>query len=919
MLSNLNLFYDTYPNEQGDNNIILDSLDMSTNGDQADHDDDDFSREHDLLASLIEKLKLFDEVLRLLLVGLYIFLNDREIKAISLSISFSFDNASSSVTISVVSAAKFPILNPNEFDLWKMRIEQYFLITYYSLWEVILNGDSPIPTIVIDGVVQPVSHKSAEQKLARRNELKARVQIVSAVKIVSAASIRVNTKMRIKQYFLMTDYSVREVILNGDSPIPTMVVDGVVQHVAPTTAEQRLAKKNELKARGALLMALPDKHQLKYNIHKDAKSLMKAIEKRFGGNKETKKSNKTDLEDQSLDDLFNSLKIYEAEVKSSSSTSPIIQNSIFLSSQNTDNTNESVSVVTSVSAASAKVPVFALLNVDNLSDAIIYSLFASQSNSLQLDNNDLKQIDADDLEEMDLKWQMAMLTIRARRFRQRTGRNIGANGTTSIGFDMSKVECYNCRRRGHFARECWSPKDTRNKETQRRNVPVKTSTSNALVSQCDGVGSYDLRKKFEKAEQERNELKLNLENFQTSSNNLSQLLASQITDKTGLGYDNQVLHSTMFDSDELISSESDVSMPTSLVYDRYKLGEGYHVVPPPYTGTFMPPKPDLVFHDAPTVNEIVLTVLNVEPSPTKTNKDLSQSNRPYPPIIKDWVSDSEDEYEGKPMPTHKAPSFVHTPEHVKTPRTSVKPKKKMVQKPVMNHPIRRNHQHYARMTHSYPHRHVVHIAVLTRSRLVPLTTTRPINAVVPQAKVPHQRLTKHGVTKAHSPKKCPLTSDHHPHIVIFIKKLLLLRLPRLMLFRVSMETRTGKLDFDDVYFVKELKFNLFSMSQMCDKKNNVLFTDTECIVLSSDFELPDDNHVLFRVPKENNMYNVDLKNIVPSGDLTCLFAKATLDESNLWHRRLGYINFKTINKLVKGERKPRKGQNRDKTGQKREA
>nr|GEY99811.1 reverse transcriptase domain-containing protein [Tanacetum cinerariifolium] len=139
-----------------------------------------------------------------------------------------------------------------------------------------------------------------------------------------------------------------QVILNGDSPIPTRVIDGFVQPVAPTTVEQRLAKKNELKARGTLLMALADKHQLKFNIYKDAKSLM-----------------------------------------------------------------------------------------------------------------------------------------------ERTGRNLGANGTTSIGFDMSKVECYNCHRRGHFARKYRSPKDTRNKETQRRNVPMETFTSNALVSQCDGVVSYD--------------------------------------------------------------------------------------------------------------------------------------------------------------------------------------------------------------------------------------------------------------------------------------------------------------------------------------------------------------------------------------------------------------------------------------------
>nr|GEX24653.1 hypothetical protein [Tanacetum cinerariifolium] len=90
------------------------------------------------------------------------------------------------------------------------------------------------------------------------------------------------------------------------------------------------------------------------------------------------------------------------------------------------------------------------------------------------------------------------------------------------------------------------------------------------------------------------------------------------------------------------------------------------------------------------------------------------------------------------------------------------------------------------------------------------------------------------------------------------------------------------------------------VSQMCDKKNNVLFTDTEYLVLSSDFKLPDESQVLLRVPRENNMYNVNLKNIVLSEDLTCLFSKATLDESNLWHKRLAHINFKTINKLVKG-------------------
>nr|GEV44259.1 hypothetical protein [Tanacetum cinerariifolium] len=339
--------------------------------------------------------------------------------------------------------------------------------------------------------------------------------------------------MRIEQYFLMTDYSLWEVILNGDSPVLTRLFEGVAQPVAPTTVKQKLDRKNELKARGTLLMALPDKHQLKFNSHKDAKSLMEAIEKCFGGNTETKKAsksllvnlrymgylsqedvnlkflrslpskwkthtliwrNKTDLKDKSLDDLFNSLKIYESEVKHSSCQSTDSQNLAFVSSIPADSTNDSVSAAVNVSAVGTKLSASTLLNVESLSNAIIYSFFASQSSSPQLDNEDLKQIDADDLEEMDLKWQMAMLTMRARKFLQKTVRNLGVNGPTSMGFDMEKVECYNCHRKGHFARECRSPKDSRRTavaESQRRSVPVETSTSNALVSQCDGTGSYD--------------------------------------------------------------------------------------------------------------------------------------------------------------------------------------------------------------------------------------------------------------------------------------------------------------------------------------------------------------------------------------------------------------------------------------------
>nr|GEU80692.1 putative ribonuclease H-like domain-containing protein [Tanacetum cinerariifolium] len=677
-----------------------------------------------------------------------------------------------------------------------------------------------------------------------------------------------------------------EVILNGDSPTPTKIVDGVVQVIAPTTTKQRLAKKNELKERITLLMALPDKHQLKFNIHKDAKSLMKAIKKRFGGNKKTKKvqktllkqqyenfsgtsskildqihdrlqklisqldilgksishedinlkflislpskwkthtliwRNKADLEEQSLDDLFKNLKIYKAKVKSSSPTSHNTQNIAFVS-LNTDSTNELVSAVTSVFAASSKAQVSTLLNVDKFSDDVIYSF----------------------LEEMDIKWQMAILTMRAMRFLQRTRRNLGANGTTAIRFDMSKVKCYNCHRRCHFARECRSPMDKRNKDTPRRIIPVEASTYSVLVYQYDRVGSYNC-------------------SFQANEKPTNYALMAFTSSGS--------------------SSSSDDSVPTSQVHDRYKSGEGYHDVPPPYNGTFMPSKPDFVFHDALPASETV-------------------------------------------------------------------PNMKMVQKPVWNHAMRVNHQNSARMTHPYSNRHVVPTAVLTRSRLVSLNAVRPVTIVVLKSTVKSSRPVKHVVNKAHTPIRRHI--DHRPAstnsnfnqkvTTVKVKKVNVVKGTKgnwvwkpkcTVLDHVSRLTsastilkqfdytdtlgrsknpkggkitgkgkiKTGKLDFDDVYFVKEHKFNLFSVSQMCDKKNSVLFTDTECVILSSDFKLPDENHVLLKVPRENNMYNVDLKNVVPSRDLTCLFAKATLDESNLWHRRLGHINFKTMNKLVKG-------------------
>nr|GEW79535.1 hypothetical protein [Tanacetum cinerariifolium] len=670
--------------------------------------------------------------------------------------------------------------------------------------------------------------------------------------------------------------------------------DKFAKPVALATAEQRLARKNELKAHGTLLMALPNKHRLKFNTHKDANTLREAIEKRFGEdiNLKSLKSlpsywrtrtliwrNKTDLEEQSLDDLFNSLKIYEAEVKSSSSTSTTIQNIAFESSSDTDSTNEPVSAAASVSVVSAKILVSPLPKVDSLSNVVVYSFFASQSNSPQLDNDDLKQIDTNDLEEMDLKW------------------------------------------KGHFARECRSQKDTRRNgaaEPHRRNVLVETTRSNALVSPCDGVGSYDwsfqeeekstnyafmafsssssssddelidnalvsLRQNLEKAEQEKDDLKLKLEKFQTSSKNLSELLASQTNAKPGLGYNSQVFTHAMFDCDDYLSSRSDESLPPSPIYDRYKSGYRYHAVPPPYTRTFMLPKPDLVFNNAPNNVKTDHPTFNFKLSPTKLDQDLPHTNRPSAPIIEDgYLIQRMNMRPGHykmclttiPKPTcngkcknRKACFVCKSLDHLI--KDCDYHEKKMAQPTARNHAHRGNHKQYAQMTLSNPQRHVVPVAVLTQSKPIPNTAVRPVTTDVPKIKgnpqhaLKDNRFIDSGCSR-HMIGNMSYLSDFEElngGYVTFGRN------PKSGNISRKGKIKTGKFDFDDVYFVNELKFNLFSVSQI--------------------------------VPRENNMYNVNLKNIVSSGDLTCLFAKATLDESNLWHRRPGHINFKTMNKLVK--------------------
>nr|GEW46736.1 hypothetical protein [Tanacetum cinerariifolium] len=435
-----------------------------------------------------------------------------------------------------------------------------------------------------------------------------------------------------------------------------------------------------------------------------------------------------------------------------------------MSSSNTNNTTRAVNTAQGVNTASTQGAADSLTTIDNLSDAVIYSFFASQ----------LKY------------WKEA-----------------GYANKEKTRFDKTKVEYFNCHKRGHFARECKASKnqDSRNTEPIRRTVPVEATNINALVSQCDGLG-YDWSDQVEEgltnfALMAYSSTSLSsFTNFEVSndSNCCSSCLecvkdlkeqnkqlvkdlrtarVSVVSYKTGLESvearllvfkknefvyeeDIKLLKREIYVRDlnitelkrqlELATKEKDEvqltvqefensskslsKLPDSQIMDKCKTGLGYNAVPPPYTRNFMPPKSDLVYPSLDDFVDKCVSESEVKKLTIESNEPKTVRKENGAPIIEDWVSESYEEIDG---------GFVAFEGNFKG----------------------------------------------------------------------------------------------------------------------------GK-------------------------------------ITKKDFKLIDESHVLLKVPRNDNMYSVDLKNVVPQGGLTCLFAKETSEESNLWHKRLGHVNFKTINKLVKG-------------------
>ncbi|GKA42436.1 putative ribonuclease H-like domain-containing protein [Tanacetum coccineum] len=663
-------------------------------------------------------------------------------------------------------------------------------------------------------------------------------------------------KLRIEQYFQVQDYALWDVIENGNSFNPvartTANADGTSTSTIPdpVTTEEKAQKKNDVKARSMLLMALPNEHLLTFSQYKDAKTLFAAIQARFRVghlgeiisqedlNLKFLRSlpsewnthvvvwrNKPDLDTMSFDDLYNNFKIVEQEVKRTVTTSLSSgsQNIAFVSSPGStnevDTANIQVSTIsTPVSTASTND------NTANLSDATVYAFLANHPNGSQLVHEDLKQIHEDDIEEMDLKWQLALLSMRARR---------GPRNQDSR---------------------------PRNQDSSKRTVNMEETSSKVMVA-IDGTG-FDWSymgddevptnmalmafsdSEIEKLKKEKESNQIKIDNFENASKSLDKLIRSEITDKSrkGVGF------------------------------------ESYNVVAPPPTGLFAPPTIDL------------------------SNSGLKEFQQP--------------EFEGYGFKANKSDEsevMVLESDNVQHKSEQANQPRKVGQNPRNNRTqklgVRRNFAPTAVLTKS----DVVPISAARQSSsraAAPVSAARPINIVAPKPFVNVAKTRPNAFQMSHSLSRRPFYQQATLKNINLNDKVNIAKVNSINIAKGNRVTsavgkqginavkssscwvsrskikihrscsfkggkisrkgkiRTGKLDFEDVYFVKELKFNLFSVSQICDRKNSVLFTKTKCLILSPDFKLPDESQVLLKVPRKNNMYSFDLKNVFLSKVVT---------------------------------------------------
>ncbi|GKC24157.1 putative ribonuclease H-like domain-containing protein, partial [Tanacetum coccineum] len=734
----------------------------------------------------------------------------------------------------------------------------------------------------------------------------------------------------------------------------------------PVSLDEHVAVQRENKVRTLLLQALPEDHMPDFHHYDDARDIWLAVKARFGGNEESKKMRKTMLKQQ-----FTEFSVTEEEGlhKGYDRFQKILSqlNQVQARPDNDDINLKFLRALPSSWSQSVKAAVAPTYSVfigttcfcskptysdqqhivpsvsqtsgrsDNLMDCGFASLLLRKDHDQEMIMMTFDQVDQLEMEEMDLKWQMAMLSLRINRFEKKAGRKMNYNNQQPARFDRRKVRCYKCLQLGHFARECnVKTVDGKARYFAFKVTEVKSDEPKALVSVDSMVNWSDHAADNKTGEVEKvygMMAGLHADNGGADASDAAAEFAmmgispkvqncplgcdSKLTDLNNMynnldrlyndcyikvqAYQNAVktlesqkdwYHKTQMALEEKIrvltanlENTTNTLSYTETLHDQ--AGE-MHAVPPSITGTYMPSpfKSDIEINHSDKSSDSATYAIYSVPCKSRAASVPAGSSNSSASVTADGPDPAASRNRpavvsaGRPNPTERVKQPAGWSKRP-APVSAGGPVSAGWLNPAARPYFRPSSVHFNNMY--WPN--VYDPMYMTKGRWGTAGDPSTDNDI---------GIVDSGCSRSMTGNKEKL--DDFVQIKGGIVK-----------FgggdgRISGKgtIRTSKLDFENVYYVEELQhFNLFSVSQICDKKNKVLFTDTDCLVLSEEFQLPDESQVVLRIPREHDLYTFHISDLQPEQKVTCLVVKASLDESTRWHRRMAYVNFKTINKLAK--------------------